>query len=168
MIRWKTDFFSFQKNRVFFCFLAEVHFIYNNLSYKLTTVKIAGIVFVASVVCKYLIQVTIKSQMQITKWYLTIILSLVRLLQLSDVVDAVADELLKSLHCCLNRCHHHLHHHHVLYTNDHSYLLNHLRLNHRLVSYFPNLMMEEEQSGKRMEKWNFTLYLQFVSANHFL
>lgn len=58
-------------------------------------VKNGGIVVASFAVCRYLKQVTIKSRVQITKWYLKVILSLVYFLP-SSLSDALAaDEYLK-------------------------------------------------------------------------
>lgn len=106
--------------------------------YKVTT-AIAGATAVASfAVCRYLKQVTIKSRVQITKWYLKVILSWVQFLR--SLFDAHAvDEYLKwMLRCSTRWCRHHHHLHHALYTIVHFCLQCRPRWNHHSVNYFPN------------------------------
>lgn len=102
------------------------------------TITINGVaVVVSNVVCRYLKQVTIKCRVQITKWYLKVILS--RMYFLLTIFDVHAvDEYSKWMHRCSNHWLHHHHHRYALYTIAHFYLQCRPRWNHHSVNYFPN------------------------------
>lgn len=114
------------------------------------TRAINGAIVVASfAVCRYLKQVTIKSRVQITKWYSKVILSWMYFLPIMFVANRSVDEHLKWLHCCVTHSNRHRRHHHrhryALYTVVHFYLQCHPHRNHHLVNYFPNLMERKER-----------------------
>lgn len=140
------------------------------------TRAINGAIVVASfAVCRYLKQVTIKSRVQITKWYSKIILSWMYFLPVLFAVIRAVDKYLMWMHCYLahsNRRHRHHHRlRYALYTIAHFCLQCHLHWNHHWVNYFPNLVKTKHwynrrrKRNKKRNEWTFKLrFMQFVDA----